>query len=166
MFDGGTPHPALGDHVRHPVALHLPLWRRLHRPGPRHRHLCFLCSLHSEKNYTLQRCSRSIARQISKMSEVPYPVGHLLANLLLHILTLGCACATSCHSLLAGNQAVSTGDVSFAIRVWIVFRIHPYVSKCNGFTCRQTPHMSIPTPQVPPLPIELPQPAPPEFLWI
>ena len=44
--------------------------------------------------------------------------------------------------------------------------IHPYVSKCNGFTCRQTPHMSIPTPQVPPLPIEVPQPAPPGFLWI
>ena len=35
--------------------------------------------------------------------------------------------------------------------------------KCNGFTCRQTPHMSIPTPQVPPLPIEVPQPAPPGF---
>ena len=33
--------------------------------------------------------------------------------------------------------------------------------KCSAFTCRQTPHMSIPTPQVPPLPIEVPQPAPP-----
>ena len=150
MFEGGTSHPALGDPVRHPVALHLPLWWRLHRPCPRHRHLCFLRSFYSKKNYTLQRCSRNIARQISKLSEDSYPVRHLLANLLLHILTLGCACATSGHSLLAGNQAVSTEDVSFAIRVWIVFWIHPYtyVSTTNVMaspvdrlhTCPSQPH--------------------------
>ena len=148
MLDGGTSHPALGDHVRHPVALHLPLWRRLHRPGPWHRHLCFLCSLYFEENYTLQRYSRSIARQISKMSEASYPVRHLLANLLLHILTLGGACAARCHSLLPANQAMSIQDVSLAIPVWIVFRIHPYVSSANVapspvdrlHTCPSQPH--------------------------
>ena len=65
------------------------------------------------------------------MSEVSYPVGHLLANLLLHILTLGCACATSGHSLLAGNQTMNILDVSLVIWVWIVFRIHPYMSTAN-----------------------------------
>ena len=82
------------------------------------------------------------------MPEVPYPVGHLLANLLLHILTLGCACAARCHSLLAGNQTMSIQDVSLAIRVWIVFRIHPYVSTANVMaspvdrlhTCPSQPH--------------------------
>ena len=72
----------------------------------------------------------------------------MLANLLLHILTLGCACAARCHSLLPGKQTMSVQDVSLAIPAWSVFWILPYVSSANVVaspvdrlhTCPSQPH--------------------------